>query len=160
MSLDVKNLLNPGTLIIVVQDPISARSQDNSAKQNPGYPGFIDNFSAWDPKSLGSHDNVTVTGSKISKIQHENENIRSNIPDSGSWRSRIPDFYLGICLAEWSATLKCQETRTVNVAVLLLLEQLCLSVWTDRWMLAWLPLWHDKYKRFERLVNGNLLSDE
>ena len=60
-------------------------------------------FSVQDSRSLGSHGNVAVTESKISKIPRENENIRSNIfQDFGSWILGIQDpgsfWDLGTCL--------------------------------------------------------------
>ena len=82
--------------IMVVQDPKSARSHDKLPKLDPRSPGSSRICSVWDPRSLGSRINVVVTGSKISKIQWENENIRSRtckIPDHRSWRFRISDLF-------------------------------------------------------------------
>ena len=54
--------------ITVLQDPRSARFYANLLKPDPGSPGPSRIFSVRDPRSLGSHGNVAVAGSKISKI--------------------------------------------------------------------------------------------
>ena len=67
------------------------------AQAGSGIPRIRQYF-VWDPRSLGSNVNVSVTGSKISNIPWENENISSNIlQDPGSWILRIQDlgFSLG-----------------------------------------------------------------
>ena len=65
--IDCKRCLKCSDLI-VVQDPISARSHDNLLKLDPGSPGSSKIFSVRDPRSLGSHGNIAVAGSKIFRI--------------------------------------------------------------------------------------------
>ena len=61
-------------------------------KLDPGSPGSNKIFSVRDPRSPGSHGYISVTGSKISRIPGENENIRSKIfQDLGSWILGIQD---------------------------------------------------------------------
>ena len=104
-----------------MKDPRSGRSHDNLLKLNPGSPGSGKILSVWDPRSLGSHGNVAVTGSKISRIPWENENIRSNIlQDPGYWILEIQDlgsfWDLGTCLAQGIPT-KNRKLASPNLEV-------------------------------------------
>ena len=97
--------------LIVVQDPRSARSHDKLIKLDPGSPGSSKIFYVRDPRSLGSHGNSAVTGSKIFRIPSENENIGSRIPqDPGSWILVIQDlgsfWDLGTCLSVMSVRVR------------------------------------------------------
>ena len=69
-------------------------------KLDPESPGFSRIFSVRDPRSLGSHGIIVTTGSRISKIPWEKENIRSKILQNlGSWILEIQD--LGSFLGSW-----------------------------------------------------------
>ena len=59
---------------------------------DPGSPGSNKIFSIRGPRSPGSHGYIAVTGSMISKIPRENEDITSKIfQDLGFWILGIQD---------------------------------------------------------------------
>ena len=68
---------SPRSSDISAQDPISARSYNNSTEQDPGSPGSS-NISVSDPRSLGSQDPTTMLPSQDTRSLRSHEKMNDS----------------------------------------------------------------------------------